>query len=320
MTVMEAKTTDKDVQRAIEKMRSLRDANLGVVDAVCCGRRAIPALRQLLFEREPSGIYQPRCCAVHALSMLGASDVLFEFLSSPPEALDPVERAGDDAVVNSAARCLSASRDESVLQLLLRLAQGRHRPGVIGALASFHREEVIPFLVDALAEDDCRLLAEPGLVAFGAAARPWLLRSVITPYPSAEMESETSIRQRRSAFNLLEEIGVPRELWPSLRHLISDRDPRIAVRACELCFAIASKAEWSGAIHRLIGLLGNADWRLGNEIEECLVRFYGIAANAISHALRGSVDAGDATSVLRTREALLRVRTRGKRRGFRTCR
>jgi hypothetical protein len=150
---------------------------LVVVDAVACGRRAIPALRTLLFEREPSGIYQPRCWAARALSILSAYDVLFEFLSAPHAARDPVERAGDDAVINAAARCLSAMREEPVFQIILSLAERRYWPGVVGSLATSHREEAIPYLVGSLAEDDCRLLAEPALAAFGPAARPALLDS-----------------------------------------------------------------------------------------------------------------------------------------------
>jgi hypothetical protein len=164
MIVAEAKCGDEDVRRAIDKMRSLRDGDIGVVEAVACGRRAIPALREVLFEREPSGIYQPRCWAARALSILGAYEVLFAFLGAAREASDPVERAGDDAVINSAARFLSVLREERVFRLLLRLTEDRLRPGVVGALAAFRREETIPHLVDALGEDDCRLFAEPALM------------------------------------------------------------------------------------------------------------------------------------------------------------
>jgi hypothetical protein len=314
MTSIETKSVTKDIRQAIDKMRSLRDANAGVVDAVCCGRRAIPALRQLLFERDPSGLHQPRCCAVHALSMLGANDVLFEFLSAPPEARDPVERAGDDAVVSSAARCLSASRDERVLQLLLRLASGRRRPGVIGALASFRREEAIPYLVDALEEDDCRLLAEPAIIDFGQKAQPLLLSAATTPLPSAGSESETSIRKRRSALGLLMAMGIKREQWAALRHLISDLNPTIAVLACELCLRIAPESEWDGCVRRLVVLLEHADWRLENDVEECLVRFYPKAAGTISTMLR---QGPDESAILRSREVLLRVKTRGALRELR---
>ena len=312
MTLIKEKT--EDVQRAIEKMRSLRDGDLGVIDAVACGRRAVPALRNLLFEREPSGIYQPRCWAARALSILGAYDALFEFLDMAHEARDPVERAGDDAVINSAARHLSVLRDERVFRLLMRLANTRLRPGVIGALATFHREEAMPYFVAALGEDDCRLIAEPVLVAFGRIAQPLLLEAATTPSPSAESESETSIRKRRSALALLMEMGVPIELWPSLRGLVFDQDPRIAVLACDLCLSVGREEEWGGAAQRLAQLLENASWRRESDIEECLVRHYGRSAKTITAMLRHSAENSDTPP--QSREILLRVRARGERRNL----
>jgi hypothetical protein len=318
MTLAEAKCADEDVQRAIDRMRSLRDGDIGVVEAVACGRRAVPALRELLFEREPSGIYQPRCWAARALSTLGAYEVLFEFLGMRQEASAPVERAGDDAVINSAARLLSVLREERVFRLLLCLAEHRLRPGVVGALAVFGREESIPHLVNALAEDDCRLLAEPALVGFGGRARGELLKAATTPSPSEESESETSIRKRAGALSLLIEMGVPQKLWFSLRHLISNQCPRIALLACELCLRIAPEKEWGGAVRRLVSLLQHADWKLEGEVEECLVRFYPKAAKTIS-AMRqsGIVDAADESAPFRTCEILLRIREGSARRHFR---
>jgi hypothetical protein len=55
----------QDVGQAISKLRSLRDdGDLGVVEAIALGKAAIPALRDLLFHGEPSGIFQPRCRAI----------------------------------------------------------------------------------------------------------------------------------------------------------------------------------------------------------------------------------------------------------------
>jgi len=313
MTIAETERAACDVNRAIEKLESLRDGEIGVVEAVACGRRAIPPLRDLLFARESSGIYQPRCWSVQALSILGAFDILFEFLNTPHEASDPVERAGDDAVINAAARNLSVVREERVFQLLLGLARRRYWPGVIAALAAFDREEAITYLVGALAEDDCRLLAEPALVSFGKAALPALLRSATRRPPLASRESETSIRKRRSAVSLLIEIGVPPDLWPSLRHLAADPEPRIAVLASELCLITASEAEWSDAVRLLIGLLEHADWRLESDVEDCLVRHYRKASRAIAAALREKAAAGTEPAPPRIREGLLRVRARGYR-------
>jgi hypothetical protein len=302
-----------DVQYAIEKMKALRNGDLGVVEAVSCGRSAIPALRALLFARESSGIYQPRCWAAQALSILGAFDVLFEFLKTLHEASDPVERAGDDAVINAAARHLSVVREKRVFQLFLNLTRRRYWPGVIAALGAFRREEAIPYLVGALAEDDCRLVAEPALVAFGQAALPALMQAAIRTSPPAESESETSIRKRRSALSLLMEVGVPPNAWPSLRDLVLGREPRIAVLACELCFMIAPKEEWAGAVHQLIELVEGADWRLESDIEECLVRHYRKANHVIETMLRKRADVRTVSAPSRVRYLLLRVRARSDR-------
>lgn len=56
-----------DVRRAIDRLKSLHEGDLGVLDVVACGRPAIPALRGLLMEGEASAIYHPRCRTVDAL-------------------------------------------------------------------------------------------------------------------------------------------------------------------------------------------------------------------------------------------------------------
>jgi len=45
-----------DIKRALDRMKSLQEGDLGVLDVVACGRRAIPALRALLLEGQSSGI------------------------------------------------------------------------------------------------------------------------------------------------------------------------------------------------------------------------------------------------------------------------
>jgi hypothetical protein len=134
---MSAKVTlpiPEDVRRAIDKLKLLHAGDLGVDEVAACGTRAIPALRQLLFERDPSGLYQVRRRAVEALAALGAYDVLMDFLRVPREADDPVERMGDEAVTNAAALALTKVREEHVFQLLLLVAKRRHLIGVIAAL------------------------------------------------------------------------------------------------------------------------------------------------------------------------------------------
>ncbi len=260
-----------DLQHAISKLKSLHDGDRGVVEIVAWGNRAIPVLRALLFEREPSGLYQVRCRAVDALAALRAYDVLIDFLRMPHEAADPVERLGDDAVINAAALALTTVREEHVFQLLLTLAKHRRLAGVIGALGASHRPEAMPDLIDALEEDDCRLTAERMLRRFGSSAQPALMKAAILRLPSAEHESESSIRRRRSALGLLIEMGIPPEKWPALRHLITDEDKKIAVLACKLC--LKSAPDRNDAVRRLMDLLPDADWMLAREVRKILDRY-----------------------------------------------
>ena len=127
------------LRAAIDKLKSLHDGVRGVIEIVACGRQAVPALRALLFEREPSGLYQPRCLAVRALAVLEAYDVLVEYLNAPRAIADPVERVGEDAVINAAARALAGLHEARIFELLMSLAETRPLPGVVGALGRFGR-------------------------------------------------------------------------------------------------------------------------------------------------------------------------------------
>jgi hypothetical protein len=103
------------------------------------GPSVIPAVRAFLFRRERSGIYQPRRWAVDVLAALHAYGVLEDYLKRPRIAADPVERAGDEAVANAAARALSRVREEWVFRLMLDLAEWHLTSGVVEALGSFNR-------------------------------------------------------------------------------------------------------------------------------------------------------------------------------------
>ncbi len=299
----------EDVQRALDRLRSLKEGDLGVIEIVACGSRAVPALRTLLFEREPSGLYQTRCRAVQALAALRANETLIDFLSAPRDIADPVERIGEDAVINAAALALAAGlREERVFQLLMSLADNRLLPGVVGALGTFERVEALPFLVEALAEDESRPTAEAALRRLGAKARQSLLVLAARRPPSQERESESSLRQRRSALQLLLEIGIQPEAWPVLRHLPQDQDAKIAMLACEICLASAAASEKRVAIRRLLGLLSSAIFMLRDEIERCLAIHFDEARELIADALAkeetASNDPSKKSSVAR---ALLRI-------------
>jgi len=274
------------VKRAIEKLKSLHDGDRGFIETVACGRRAIPALRELLFEREPSGLFQARCLAARALAGLKAYDVLIEFLEAPREVADPVERVGEDAVINSAARAAAALREPRVFDLLIRLAETRPLPGVIGALKAFSQIEAIPYLIEALAEDESRPEAEAALRNLGSSAHEALAVAACQPLPMPERESQSRLRQRRSALELLIETGVQARTWPVLRNLMQDQDAKIAVLACNICLICADEPEKREAIFRLISLLPSADFLLELAIEKCLAAHFNSAKELIATAMR----------------------------------
>jgi hypothetical protein len=265
-----ARQQAQQVARAIAELKSFRNGDLGVIHVITCGDDAIPALRSILFEREPSGLYQTRCRAVEALAALRAYDVLIEFLEAEHAIADPVERVGEDAVVNVAALALAGTRDQRVFALLLRLAERPALTGIIGALGAFKRVEAIPALINALEEDASRLTAEAALREIGRSARAALRRAADTRAPSAERESESSARRRRSALKLLAEMDASPGVWRGLRHLVHDKDTKVSALACEIGLARASETERLGIVRRLIELLGRDDWLLREEIEACL--------------------------------------------------
>jgi hypothetical protein len=272
-----------DIQRALERLKSLHDGDLGVVEMTACGRRAIPALRTLLLEGETSGIYHPRCRAVEAL---GAHDVLIEFLTSPRDVVDPVNRTGEEAVINAAARALAGVNDERIFPLLLDLAKRQPLAGVIDALGSYRRPEAVPCLISALSEDHSRRAAEAALFRLGSRARPALLRTATRPIPSAEWETPSSRRTRRSAVQLLARLGVPSAHRSRFRDLIEDSDAEVAVHACRAYLMSASKEEKPDIIRRLIALIPSLGWLLCEEVEECITDHFESAREMIAGFMR----------------------------------
>jgi PBS lyase HEAT-like repeat len=268
----------------MSKLKSLRDdGDLGVVEAVACGKAAIPALRELLFQGDPSGLFRPRCRATQALALLDAHEVLIEYLhievliESMDDgrcAADPAERLGDDAVINAAAVAVAEVRDEQVFRLLRELAKRPSLTGVISALGSFGRIEAIPLLINALEHDASRPPAERALKKLGAAARSGLIASAKLPLPSKEHESVASLRRRRSSLQLLNQIGILRQLWSELRCLMSDEDARISTIVCEIGVLNAHPDEKYDVVHRLIDLSAEADWMVREDVEDCLADYF----------------------------------------------
>jgi hypothetical protein len=291
----------EDLQCAIERLKSLHEGDRAITDVVAYGGDAIQPLREVLFRREPSGLFDVRCRAVDALATVGAYDVLIDFLGAPHAVSDPVESVGEDAVVNAAAVAFVNRRDERVFPILLQLAERPCLTGVIAALGAFGRTEAIPCLVNALAEDASRRTAEAGLRTFGAAARQSLLDVVVL-----SSSSETDIRRLTSVLGILTEIGAPSDAWPTLSALIDHPNSRIVVSACRACLAAAPSIYWDAATRRLIDQLSTADWMLRDDIENCLITHFRLARDIIAETVENATLHGKSTDG-ETLPTLLRV-------------
>jgi len=251
---------DERLRRAIARLTSLHDGEAGLVDVVALGPVAIPALTEVLFSREPSGLFQARCRAVEALAALKAFSVLGEFLRLGHDKQDPVERLGEDAVVSTAARAIARLCEPWVYELLLDLARRRPLSGVLVGLGSFLRDESLAVFIDALQEDDLRLTAEAILRSFGTKARSALTAAALEREEDPAGESDSHLRKRRSALALLGEIGVPRREWRRLRCLIDDDDHQVALFACEIGLKLGTATDRVQIASRLHALRPTVVW------------------------------------------------------------
>lgn len=261
---------EDELQHALDRLMSLRDGDHGVLEIIACGRVAIPELKTLLFKREPSGIFEPRCHVVDALAALGDRDVLREFLDQYRPRADPVEDAGERAVVNAAARALHADGDEALFRRLLFLAEAYRLPGPIDALGRFKRAEALPCLIASLCDDLARPAAQAALLGFEQAAVPALVDTLRDADRDGGWEFESSLRRRRAALALLSRLRPSAPLPAVLcLDLMRDADPAIAAGACHAAL-VSAAIERQTVIRRLRELLPQANWLLRMEIEEHL--------------------------------------------------
>jgi hypothetical protein len=256
------------VSSAIERLKSLHDGDRVFSEVVSFGFEAVPGLRALLLQREPSGLYVARCRAVEALAALRSFDTLGEFLRLDREIEDPVERLGEEVVISAAARFIARLQEEWVFRLLLDLAMRRSLSGVLAGLGAFKRPESIPCLIRALAEDDVRSTAEAVLLSFRREARTQLVSAAVQPIDQVRPERETSLRMRCSALALLLDIGVTRKEWRLLRPLVQDEDLRIAILTCKACVRVGTAADRVSAAARLAFPRHGGDWLQRQQIDE----------------------------------------------------
>jgi hypothetical protein len=252
---------------AIQGLDSAHKGAQSVVDLVRFGPEAIPALRELLFEREQSGLHQARCRAIDALAALHAYEPLDEYLRLERPINDAIEKLGEDVVVSAAARTLARRRDKATYELLERLAHRRPLTGILIGLGSFRRTRSIPIFVAALAEDEVRITAEAMLRSFGSRARACLLAAACAP---SQRDFESDLRKRRSALGLLGEMRGIAADWPRLKDLMASDDMETAILAAGLGLKCGSDADYEDATKILRQLHVRADWLRQMQIEHYL--------------------------------------------------
>jgi hypothetical protein len=281
-----AASGDDQLMSLALRMRSLRQGGLAVLDAVTAGAAAIPVLRELLFEKDSAGIFEPRKRAVQALAALGASGVLKEFVVRWQPASDPIERLGDEAVLGAAAVALAETGDEEAYLILSDIAREHPIPGVVEALSRYRRVESIPVLIAALADDCAGAAAEQGLRSIGQEAVPALVDAAVfvTTGPSGR-ETPSSIRRRRRVFHMLYELGATREAWDRVRESIKDQNDEIAALACKIGVSVAGDMQMRECAGQLVELLRRVRWPIRQEIEECLIDNFGSVRESILQAL-----------------------------------
>lgn len=256
-----------DLAEALSNLKALHGGDIAVADIVAFGESAIPALKETLFECDRSGLYQIRCRAARALGLIGAFDVLEEFLEKPPPT-DPVERLGDDVIVGNAARALAKRRDEATFALLMEIARRRPLNGVITALASFKRPEASPALVAALGEDEAREAAENALTSCGPAARTALFEALCQVEFTSD-PSESQLRKRRSILRLLGAIKLDPAEADRLRPFLASADTQLSILACRVVLR-SSKSMRLRARARLMDLRPQVTWSERSRIDEYL--------------------------------------------------
>lgn len=262
---------DAEVRRLLACLQSLVEGQSAIEELAACGPRAVPSLREFLLSGRITSVPQPRMWAVEALALLGARDVLIEYLQAAGRGVDAQLQFAEDAVKNTAGRRLSAWRDDETFETLLEFCKKWNLPGVIETIAEFERPEAIPCLDRALEDDMCRIAAEDGLRRLGPAARCALVLSAVTPLPNADEETPSSLCRRRSALRLLTVIGVERQSWAELRQLLSECDPELVARLARIASSVANPSDRVSVAANLVATLGRLPWFVSKEAEEALV-------------------------------------------------
>lgn len=271
---MEQESLSSEIRLRIERLNSLVDGQQASTELAGFGASAIEPLKHFLITGPPRGIFQPRQWAVEALGALGAKDVLLDYLRRDDHISDPVVSHAEDAVRNTAARLVARWKTDDVFELLLRLAQKRILPGIVAALGSFRRKEVLPILERALEDDVARPTAEEALSGFGGSEIETLVQTVGRKTMNGEEEVPSSLRRRRAAAELLSNSSVEVALWPQLQLLLDEKDPELVIHGAKIGTLLATDGDKPNVVANVLRVLPGAPWYLKEEATKCLEALY----------------------------------------------
>jgi HEAT repeat protein len=275
----------KQIQIWIDRLNSLVDGSQASAQLAGFGPAAIAPLKQFLLSGAPNGIFQPRQWAVEALAVLGAKDVLLEYLTHDDHIPDPVTRQGEDAVRSTAARLLARWKTDEVFEILLSLTSKRVLPGVISALGEFRRAEALPRLEQALEDDIGRSAAEEAFAKFGAAATDILVSTVGRKKMTGEEEMPSSLLRRRSAAKILADSGFGNLFLPTLQPLLDESDPELVVHAAKLVVAEGTELDKKRAVGALLRILPAAPWYVREDAAACLEALFDLGETLIEEEI-----------------------------------
>lgn len=251
--------TDSEIERLITKLDSLVEGERAAAMLIAIGQRAVPHLERFLLAGPPRTIALPRCRAAHALGELGAYSTLISYFRKYEAPPDAAVMFAEDAVRSAAARELLHSKSAEIFDVLLDAAKQRSTSGLIAAVAEFRSRQAVPLLFETLEDDLCREEAKRGLRQVPEAAHQYAILS-IRGSTGLAIRGPFTLRRRRAALQLLEELGATSEEWQDLREFLLEQDADVVIDVAAIGFAVAQNGEFAEILEALFRVASHLNW------------------------------------------------------------
>jgi HEAT repeat protein len=280
-------TRHDEAQALVARLNNLYEIFRVQGEILAYGEETVEPLAELLLS-PPSTFSEPRVAAAECLGAIGgdkAVDALIRVLDyHDVETLGPVQRFGEDAVRNVAARRLARFASPKVCDSLLRALQRNHLIGAGQALAHLGDTRAIPHLIECLEDDYKKEKATVALRQFGQAAISHLCKAIEHPRWVEGAERPLSQERRSRAAELLGQLKA-REALPALSGGLRDESDSVRT-ACSVALAGLGISTEDG-LAQLIAGLGDPDLLVRKNCEEALQRLGSEAVPLLTEAARG---------------------------------